>query len=57
MNRFWAIGTGYAATVRQIEEVHAFLRSILNVEWPQIRHTMRIIYGGSVSPEKCPRTL
>ncbi len=47
----WAIGTGYAATVRHIEEVHAFLRSILNVEWPQIGHTTRIIYGGSVSPE------
>ncbi len=47
----WAIGTGYAATVRHIEEVHAFLRSILNVEWPQIGQRTRIIYGGSVSPE------
>ncbi len=47
----WAIGTGYAATVRQIEEVHAFLRSVMNVEWPQTGQRTRIIYGGSVSPE------
>ena len=47
----WAIGTGYAATVPHIEEVHAFLRSVMNVEWPQTGQTTRIIYGGSVSPE------
>lgn len=47
----WAIGTGYAATVRHIEDVHAFLRSILKKERPQIGHTTRIIYGGSVTPE------
>ena len=47
----WAIGTGYAATVQQAEDVHAFLRSILTVEWPQIGQQIRIIYGGSVSPE------
>ena len=47
----WAIGTGYAATVRQIEEVHVFLRSILNVERPKIGRPTRILYGGSVSPE------
>ena len=47
----WAIGTGYAATVRQIEDVHAFLRSILNAQWPQTGQRTRIIYGGSVSPE------
>ena len=47
----WAIGTGYAATVRHIEEVHAFLRSILKKERPQIAHTTRVLYGGSVAPE------
>lgn len=47
----WAIGTGYTATVRQAEEIHAFLRSILTAEWPQIGQRPRIIYGGSVSPE------
>lgn len=47
----WAIGTGYAATVPHIEEVHAFLRSILNAEWPHNGQRTRIIYGGSVSPD------
>ena len=47
----WAIGTGYAASVRQIEGVHAFLRSVMDAEWPQTGHRTRIIYGGSVSPE------
>ena len=47
----WAIGTGYAATVLQIEEVHAFLRSILQKERPQIADTTRVLYGGSVSTE------
>ena len=47
----WAIGTGYAATVRHIEEVHAFLRSILKKERPQIAHTTRVLYGGSVTPD------
>ncbi len=47
----WAIGTGYAATVRHIEEVHAFLRSTLRKERPQIPDTTRILYGGSVAPQ------
>ncbi len=47
----WAIGTGHAATVRQAEEVHASLRAILNAEWRHIGKEMRIIYGGSVSPD------
>ena len=47
----WAIGTGRAATVRQVEDVHAFLRSIVHAEWPHVGHHMRIIYGGSVSPD------
>ncbi len=50
----WAIGTGYAATVPQIEAVHAFLRTILKEERPQIAETTRIIYGGSVAPENAP---
>ncbi len=47
----WAIGTGCTATVRQIEEVHAFLRSILTAEWPHVGRSTRILYGGSVSPD------
>lgn len=50
----WAIGTGYAATVPHIEEVHAFLRAILQKERPQIADATRILYGGSVAPENAP---
>ncbi len=46
----WAIGTGQAATVRQIEAVHVSIRAILNAEWRHVGKEIRIIYGGSVSP-------
>lgn len=46
----WAIGTGLAATVEQAEEVHAFLRSTLTAEWGSVAQDVRILYGGSVSP-------
>ena len=45
----WAIGTGHAATVEQVEEVHAFLRKTLAAEWGQVAQNIRILYGGSVS--------
>ncbi|MBV8085742.1 MAG: triose-phosphate isomerase [Chloroflexi bacterium] len=44
----WAIGTGQVATPEQAEEVHRFIRSALPGgagAW------MRILYGGSVTPE------
>lgn len=47
----WAIGTGRAATVQQAAEVHAALRSILHTEWKHVGTEMRILYGGSVSPQ------
>ena len=47
----WAIGTGHAATVEQAEEVHAFLRKTLAAEWGQVAQDIRILYGGSVSPQ------
>ena len=47
----WAIGTGRAATVEQAEEVHAFLRSIIRTEWGAVAENIRILYGGSVSPQ------
>ncbi len=47
----WAIGTGRAASVEQAEEVHAFLRATLTTEFGQIAQDVRILYGGSVSPQ------
>lgn len=41
----WAIGTGKTPTVHEIQETHAFLRSLLPDP------TIRIMYGGSVKAE------
>ncbi len=47
----WAIGTGQAATLQQIEEVHAFIRSLINESHQTLAKTTKILYGGSVKPE------
>jgi triosephosphate isomerase len=46
----WAIGTGKTATPQQAQEVHEKLRKWLseNVN-VAVSHTLRIIYGGSVT--------
>ena len=48
----WAIGTGVNATEDQAQEVHAYIRGELAEEWnPQFAQAVRIIYGGSVTPQ------
>jgi triosephosphate isomerase len=47
----WAIGTGRAATPAQAEEAHATLRQTFGERWPESAETMRILYGGSVTPD------
>lgn len=47
----WAIGTGQAATVEQATEVHAAIRSSLVTHWNMDSTQIRILYGGSVTPE------
>jgi triosephosphate isomerase len=46
----WAIGTGRAASPDQAEAVHRLLRQVLTDGW-KIEKTVRILYGGSVTPE------
>ena len=47
----WAIGTGKTATADQAQEVHQFLRSILEKIYGNIlAKSIRILYGGSVKP-------
>jgi len=48
----WAIGTGKTATSAQAQEAHAFTRAWLarNVA-PEVAATVRILYGGSVTPQ------
>lgn len=54
----WAIGTGKTATPPQAEEVHAFLRDILESEFGVTAdHGLRILYGGSVKPENAVEIL
>jgi len=47
----WAIGTGKTATAGQAQEVHQFLRSMLEkIFGDSFSKTIRILYGGSVKP-------
>jgi triosephosphate isomerase (TIM) len=54
----WAIGTGVNATPEQAVEVHKFIRNFL-FESQRIykKVGIRIIYGGSVTPENCKELL
>ncbi|MFH1714879.1 MAG: triose-phosphate isomerase [Elusimicrobiota bacterium] len=48
----WAIGTGKTASPAQAEEVHAFIRNLIEKLYnKQLSETVRILYGGSVNPE------
>lgn len=47
----WAIGTGRTAAVEQAQEVHAFIRKILGNLYGNKAEEIRIIYGGSVTPD------
>ena len=48
----WAIGTGKTATPRQAGEVHHYLRKLITQKSGEaVGQGMRILYGGSVSPE------
>lgn len=48
----WAIGTGRVATPAQAEEVHEFIRGLLNVMFGAVvAEATRILYGGSVKAD------
>lgn len=47
----WAIGTGKTATPEQAWEVHAFIREKIRIKYNNKFGGIRIIYGGSVTPE------
>ncbi|MFO8015075.1 MAG: triose-phosphate isomerase [Phycisphaerae bacterium] len=48
----WAIGTGETATPDQAQEVHAFIRTLLEeMVDADLAQAVRIQYGGSVKPE------
>jgi len=48
----WAIGTGKTASPEQAQEVHAFIRKLLNELFGKdVADQTRILYGGSVKPD------
>jgi triosephosphate isomerase len=52
----WAIGTGLTATPAQAQEVHAFIRGLLQ-EITGAAAAIRILYGGSVTPDNAASLL
>ncbi len=48
----WAIGTGVNATPEQAEEVHCYIRNLLEKNYLKSdAKNVKILYGGSVTPE------
>ena len=48
----WAIGTGETASPEQAQEMHEFIRSIINKNYGNdVSDNVSILYGGSVKPE------
>ncbi len=47
----WAIGTGRTATPEQAQQVHAFIRELLTSAYGDAAAAVRILYGGSVTPD------
>ena len=54
----WAIGTGLTATSEQAQEVHEFIRKLLdNIFGTEIAEKTRIQYGGSMKPSNAHELL
>ncbi len=53
----WAIGTGRAATAKQAEDVHGLLQSLLAKLAGEVGGQVRVIYGGSVTPDNAGELL
>ncbi|WP_017446293.1 triose-phosphate isomerase [Gayadomonas joobiniege] len=46
----WAVGTGKAARPEQAEEILLFIRNLVSSICPEVAASIRIIYGGSITP-------
>jgi triosephosphate isomerase len=46
----WAIGSGLTPTLKDVAEVHDFLRAELGKAMPAYAGSVRLLYGGSVKP-------
>jgi triosephosphate isomerase (TIM) len=48
----WAIGTGKTASKDQAQEVHGYIRALIErICGPDLSRSIRILYGGSVKPD------
>ena len=48
----WAIGTGKTATPAQVQEVHAYIRDLIEKSFGNmLAKSTRVLYGGSVKPD------
>jgi triosephosphate isomerase (TIM) len=53
----WAIGTGVTPTIRDVEQIHGFIRGILIARFNEEGAGIRILYGGSVKPSNAAELL
>jgi triosephosphate isomerase len=53
----WAIGTGRTATPDQAEDAITYVRSLIAGRGEEQAAAIRILYGGSVTPENAPELL
>lgn len=50
----WAIGTGEVATTEQAQDAHLACREVLKSSVSaEVAEKVRILYGGSVTPDNC----
>ncbi|MDR2651495.1 MAG: triose-phosphate isomerase, partial [Prevotellaceae bacterium] len=51
----WAIGTGKTATSEQAQEMHKYIRSLIEEKYgKEIARNISILYGGSCTPQTAP---
>ena len=53
----WAIGTGLTPTLRDIEQIHQLIRTVLTTRFSAEGARTRILYGGSVKPANAKELL
>ncbi|HXP28648.1 MAG TPA: triose-phosphate isomerase, partial [Solirubrobacteraceae bacterium] len=53
----WAIGSGKVATLEQAQEAIAFIRALVADRDRDAAERVRVLYGGSVTPEGAPELL
>lgn len=52
----WAIGTGKTATPEQAQEVHAFIRNLVQEKYgKETARQLTLLYGGSCNPATAPK--